>query len=82
MNLPTFLFLSAAAAAPITAVTRDAVESPHATMRELGRDVRATIQREEHEQRHSFAPKIAAISGPAARAESLVTKPTIAPSES
>ena len=77
MNFPTFLFLSAAAASPITSVVRDAVSSPHATMSELGRDVRATMRHiEEHEQRRSFAPKTnAALS---VRAEATVTKPTIA----
>jgi hypothetical protein len=79
VNLPTFLFLSAAAASPITPGIRDAVESPHATMRELALEYRAPMRRdEEHEQRHSFAPKIAAIAAPAPQAESVVTKPTIA----
>ena len=80
VNLPTFLFLTAAAALPITPSVRDAVSSPHATMVELGRDYRAPIRRdEEHEQRRSFAPKIAAIAGPSAHAESIVTKPTLGP---
>jgi hypothetical protein len=79
VNLPTFLFLSAAAASPITLGVRDAVSSPHATMSELGRERRASVARDEkHEQRRSLAPKIASYSIDAVRAQSVVTKPSLA----
>src|SRR3954464_4919213 len=75
------MFFVAAAASPVSHEVRDAVASPHATMRELGRDVRATIPRdEEHEQRRSYRPRIAGMAAQTVvRAESTVTKPTIVP---
>jgi hypothetical protein len=79
------LFLLAAAVATtsfsdaLPATTRNAVESPHATMRELGMDARAPIPRnEEHEQRRSLAPKTVIAAKTAIHADSIVTNPTIA----
>jgi hypothetical protein len=74
------MFLSVAIASPITAVTRNAVESPHATMQELGREVLPVIPlNEEREQRRSYKPQVAGIAAKAAvQAESTVTKATIA----
>src|SRR5229473_4468740 len=84
MKAPILLLLvslaaSPLAASPLAAATRNAVESPHATMRELGLEPRALIQRgEEHEQRRSFAPKAPGITTAAqVRAESVTTKPTL-----
>jgi hypothetical protein len=83
VKAPVLLLLTTLAAsviasgAALTAATRDAVSSPHATMRELALAQLAAIPREErHEQRRSFAPKIAAL--PGVQAEALVTKPSIA----
>jgi hypothetical protein len=77
--VPVLLFLTAASASPLATATRDAVASPHATMRELGRVPRASIpHNEEHEQRRSFAPRIVGNGGPLfVSAESVVTKPSI-----
>lgn len=73
------LFLTAAAASAVTSTTREAVASPHTTMRELGRELHAPIPlAEEHEQRRSFTPKINSIAANmVVRAESIVTKPSI-----
>jgi hypothetical protein len=70
---------SSFSAATLPATTRNAVESPHATMRELGLDPRSPIPRnEEHEQRRSFAPKTAVIAAKTAiHVDSIVTTPTI-----
>jgi hypothetical protein len=59
------LLLAAVAVPPIpaaaAAATRDAVASPHATMRELGQEPRSVIPRTEvHEQRRRFAAFVAA----------------------
>lgn len=77
MILPALLFLTATAL-PATAATRDAVASPHATMRELALvQGLGTRRQERHEQRHSFVPKIDTTGLPAIRSESLITKPTL-----
>ncbi|HXH91242.1 MAG TPA: hypothetical protein VNN25_06650 [Thermoanaerobaculia bacterium] len=82
MIVPVLLFLTSAAASPVATATatRDAIASPHATMRELGLVPRAPIPHgEEHEQRRSFASKIRAVAAEAPiRSESVVTKPSLA----
>src|SRR4051812_1817561 len=79
VNVPVLLFLTAAAASPLAAATRDAVASPHATMRELGLVSRPPIRRiESHEQHRSFQPLTASASFNNVRAESTITNPSIA----
>jgi hypothetical protein len=68
-----------AAASPLATATRDAVSSPHATMSELGREFRATMQHtEEHEQRRSFDPKIEPVTALTVPATPTVAQPSIA----
>ncbi len=79
MQSSVLLLLAALAINPLAASTRDAVESPHLTMRELGREHRAVIRRdEEHEQRRSLVAKITGtfLELPV-QAESVVTRTTI-----
>jgi len=72
------LAASSFSAVTLPATTRNAVESPHATMRELGLDPRAPIPRdEEHEQRRSLASKTVIAAKTAVHADSIVTTPTI-----
>src|SRR5438270_6390626 len=74
------MLLTAAAASPAAPATRDAVSSPHATMRELGSEVRAAIPlTEEREQRRSYKPQMPGFAlKTAVQTESTVTKATIA----
>jgi hypothetical protein len=79
VNVPVLLFLTAAAASPLAAATRDAIASPHATVRELGLVSRAPIRRiESHEQHRSFQALTASASFNSIRAEATITNPSIA----
>jgi hypothetical protein len=85
VKAPILFLLAASVAASsfsataLPATARNAVESPHATMSELGREFHAPIPRnEKHEQRRSFAPKTAVIAAKTAvHSESIVTIPTL-----
>jgi hypothetical protein len=92
MKAPALFILASLAASTVVPATRDvidsrrgsvralraAVESPHATMHELGLVHRAAVPRqEEHEQRESFVSRIASSGIAGTRADSVITKPSI-----